>query len=60
MVWNCSTGALAHLGLARTYAVQRNTAKARVAYEDFLDLSKDADLNLPGLKQAKAEYAILQ
>jgi hypothetical protein len=54
------TGALAHLGLARAYALQRNTAKAKAGYQDFLALWKDADPNIPILKQAQAEYAKLQ
>jgi len=53
-------GALAHLGLARAYAVQGETAKAKLAYKDFLTLWKDADPDIPILKQAKAEYAKLQ
>jgi hypothetical protein len=59
-LWNCATGALAQLGLARGYAMQGNTAKARAAYQDFLMLWKDADADIPILKQAKAEYAKLQ
>ena len=53
-------GALAHLGLARAYAIQGDSAKARSAYQDFLALWKDADSDIPILKQAKAEYAKLQ
>jgi len=53
-------GALAHLGLARAYALQGDTAKARAAYQDFLALWKDADPDIPILKEAKAEYAKLQ
>jgi len=53
-------GALAHLGLARAYALQGDTAKAKAAYQDFLTLWKDADPDIPVLKQAKAEYAKLQ
>jgi serine/threonine protein kinase len=53
-------GALAHLGLARAYAVSGDAAKARAAYRDFLTLWKDADANIPILKQAKKEYAKLQ
>jgi DNA-binding winged helix-turn-helix (wHTH) protein/Flp pilus assembly protein TadD len=53
-------GALAHLGLARAYAIQRYPPKARAAYQEFLTLWKDADPNIPILKQAKAEYAKLQ
>jgi len=60
LLWNCATGALAQLGLARGYAMQGNTAKARAAYQDFLMLWKDADADIPILKQAKAEYAKLQ
>ncbi len=60
IVWNCWTGALAHLGLARSYAMQGDTAKAKAAYEDFLMLWKDADPDIPILIAAKAEYAKLQ
>jgi len=60
IVWNCWTGALAHLGLARAKAIQGDTVKARTAYRDFLTLWKDADPDIPILKQAKAEYAKLQ
>jgi eukaryotic-like serine/threonine-protein kinase len=52
-------GALARLGLARAYAVQKDTVKARAAYQDFLTLWKDADPDIPILKEAKAEYARL-
>ena len=57
---NFPLGALAHLGLARAYAMQGNTAKARAAYQDFLTLWKDADPDIPILKEAKVEYAKLQ
>jgi hypothetical protein len=53
-------GALAHLQLGRAYATQGDTAKAKAAYQDFLTLWKDADPDIPILKQAKAEYAKLQ
>jgi eukaryotic-like serine/threonine-protein kinase len=53
-------GALAHLGLARAYAMQGDTTKAKVAYQDFFTLWKDADPDIPILKVAKAEYAKLQ
>ena len=59
-VVNFPWGALARLGLARAYALQGDTAKARAAYQDFLTLWKDADPDIPILKQAKAEYANLQ
>ena len=51
--------ALAHLGLARAYSLQGDTAKARAAYQDFLALWKDADPDIPILIQAKSEYAKL-
>ena len=70
IVWNCWTGALAHLGVARANALQAKTSQgadadaARVgalaAYKDFLALWKDADADIPILKEAKAEYAKLQ
>ena len=60
LVANCWTGALAHLGLARAYALAGDNAKSRVAYQDFLALWKDADPDIPILKQAKTEYAKLQ
>jgi len=50
-------GALAHLQLGRAYAMQGDTARARAAYQDFLTLWKDADPDIPVLKQAQAEYA---
>ncbi len=60
IVMNCPLGALAHLGLARAYALQGDAAKARTAYQDFLALWKDADPDIPILKQARAEYAKLK
>jgi serine/threonine protein kinase/Tfp pilus assembly protein PilF len=51
---------LAQLYLARAYAQQNDAAKARAAYQDFLALWKDADPDIPILKEAKAEYAKLQ
>jgi eukaryotic-like serine/threonine-protein kinase len=70
IVWNCWTGALAHLGIARANALQAKTSqgadadaarvRALAAYNDFLTLWKDADPDIPILKQAKAEYAKLQ
>ena len=53
-------GALAHLQLGRAYALQGDTAKSRTAYQEFFTLWKDADPDIPILKQAKAEYAKLQ
>jgi serine/threonine protein kinase/TolA-binding protein len=52
-------GAFAHLQLGRTFALSGNKTKARTAYQDLLTLWKDADPDLPILKQAKAEYAAL-
>jgi hypothetical protein len=46
-----------HLGLARAYALQGETGKARSGYQDFFTLWKDADPDIPVLQQAKAEYA---
>ena len=70
IVWNCWTGALAHLGVARANALQAKTSqgadadaarvRALAAYKDFLALWKDADPDIPILKEAKAEYAKLQ
>ena len=70
IVWNCWTGALAHLGVARANALQARTSqgadadaarvRALTAYKDFLTLWKDADPDIPIYKQAKAEYAKLQ
>jgi serine/threonine protein kinase/Tfp pilus assembly protein PilF len=70
IVWNCWTGALAHLGVARANTLQAKTSqgadadaarvRALAAYKDFLALWKDADPDIPVLKQAKTEYAKLQ
>jgi serine/threonine protein kinase/Flp pilus assembly protein TadD len=70
IVENCWTGALAHLGQARANALQSRTSqgadagaarvRARAAYRDFLTLWKDADPDIPILKQAQAEYAKLR
>jgi predicted Zn-dependent protease len=70
IVWNCWTGALAHLGVARANALQAKNSsgadadaarvRALAAYKDFLTLWKDADPDIPILKEAKAEYAKLQ
>jgi tetratricopeptide (TPR) repeat protein len=70
IVWNCWTGALARLGVARANALHAKTSqgadadaarvRALAAYKDFLTLWKDADPDIPILKEAKAEYAKLQ
>ncbi len=60
LVMNFPWGALARLGLARAYAMQGDTAKAKAAYQDFLTLWKDADPDIPILIAAKAEYAKLK
>ena len=59
LVANFPWGALARLGVARAYAMQGDLAKARTSYQDFLALWKDADPDIPILKQAKAEFANL-
>jgi eukaryotic-like serine/threonine-protein kinase len=60
VVVNDEIGALAHLQIGRAYAMQGDAIRARAAYQDFLLLWKDADPDIPILKQAKAEYAKLQ
>jgi eukaryotic-like serine/threonine-protein kinase len=70
IVWNCWTGALAHLGVARASAMQSRASqgadadaarsRALTAYQHFLTLWKDADPDIPILMQAKSEYAKLQ
>jgi tetratricopeptide (TPR) repeat protein/predicted Ser/Thr protein kinase len=70
IVWNCWTGALAHLGLARANALESKTSqgadadaarvRALAAYKDFLTLWKDADPDIPMLKEAKVEYEKLK
>ncbi|MGA8983345.1 MAG: hypothetical protein WB470_11775, partial [Candidatus Acidiferrales bacterium] len=70
IVWNCWTGALARLGVARANALEAKTSqgadadaarvRALAAYKDFLALWKDADPNIPLLIAAKSEYAKLQ
>jgi Flp pilus assembly protein TadD len=52
-------GSLAHLQLGRAYAMEGDTAEARAAYNDFLTLWKDADPDIPILKETKAECAKL-
>lgn len=60
IIANSPIHALAHLELARAYALRGEMVKARAAYADFLNLWKDADPDIPILKQAKTEYANLQ
>ena len=70
IVWNCWTGALARLGVARANGLQASQSqgadadaarvRALAAYKDFLGLWKAADPDIPIYKQAKAEYAQLQ
>ena len=60
IVLNSPIGSLAHLGLGRALAIAGAAAKARTAYQDFLALWKDADPDIPILKQAKSDYTKLQ
>lgn len=60
VIGNQPIGALAHLGLARSYTLQGNVLKARAAYSDFLSLWKNADPDLTVLKEMKVEFAQLQ
>ena len=70
IVWNCWTGALARLEVARADALQAKNsqpgdaevarARARAEYKSFLNLWKDADADIPVYKQAKTEYLKLQ
>ena len=70
IVWNCWTGGLAHLGVARASALQSRTSqeadadaarvRALAAYQDFLALWRDADPDIPILDEAKSEYAKLR
>ncbi len=70
IVWNCWTGALAHLGVARANVLQAQTSsgadadaartRALNAYRDFLKIWKDADQDIPIFKQAQTEYAHLK
>jgi eukaryotic-like serine/threonine-protein kinase len=70
IIWNCWTGAMAHLGVARANALEARTSqgadadaarvRALAAYKAFLTLWKDADPDISILKRAKAEYAKLQ
>ena len=57
---NNEIGAVAHVGLARAYTIQGDNTKAKAAYEDFFSLWKNADPDIPILKQSKSEYASLQ
>jgi Tfp pilus assembly protein PilF len=59
-VANCPLGALAHLQIGRAYSMAGDSTKAKAAYQDFLNLWKDADPDIAILRQAKAEYAKLQ
>jgi eukaryotic-like serine/threonine-protein kinase len=57
---NRPIGVLAHLKLGRAFTLSGDVAKAVAAYQDFLDIWKDADPDIPILKPAKAECAKLQ
>ncbi len=60
IVMNFVTGSLAHLQLGRAYAMSGNIGEAKKAYQGFFALWKDADPEIPILKEAKAEYAKLE
>jgi hypothetical protein len=60
LIANCPLAALARLGLGRAYELQGDRANARSSYQDFLVLWKDADPDIPILREAKAEYVKLQ
>ena len=59
IVQNQIIGPLAYVGLARAYALQGDSVKARTAYQDFFTLWKDSDSDIPVLKQARAEFVKL-
>ena len=59
VIVNFPLSALSHLGLARSRALSGDSTGARTAYQDFFALWKDADPDIPILKQARAEYAKL-
>ena len=59
IVQNFLFGSLAHLQLGRAYAVSGDAAHAKAAYQNFFSLWKDADPDIPILKEAQAEYAKL-
>jgi len=60
IVLNDSIGPMARLQLARALTASGDRAKSAAVYKDLLTLWKDADLDIPILRQAKAEYAKLQ
>lgn len=60
IVLNSPIAVLTRLGLGRAHALEGNSAKAGEAYREFFELWKDADPDIPILKQAKAEYTKLQ
>jgi serine/threonine protein kinase/tetratricopeptide (TPR) repeat protein len=60
IVQNFLFGSLAHLQLGRAYAISGDTTKAKAAYQDFLTLWKEADPDIPILREAKSQYAKLQ
>jgi eukaryotic-like serine/threonine-protein kinase len=59
IVQNLDLGALAHLQLARAYTMSGDRTKARAAYQNYFAVWKDADADIPILKQARAEFAKL-
>ena len=60
IVQNFVTGSLAHVQIGRAYTMAGDTTKAKASYQDFINLWKEADADIPILKQARAEYAKLR
>jgi len=60
LCWEFITGPLARLQLGRAERLMGDNASARKSYEEFLNIWKDADPDLPIYRQAKAEYAKLR
>lgn len=60
LLGNSTLGPLSQLGLAHAYAISGDAGKARAAYAGFLNVWKDADADIPVLREAKTEYSRLQ
>ena len=57
---NCPFGALARLWLGRAHALEGDGFVAHKSYQEFFNLWKDADPDIPILRQAKSEFAKLR